>query len=272
MIKETQTLTLHEQDFVIAMSQSPELWRYCALGDFERDTFTVLDKYLENESVMLDLGAWEGPFTLYSARKCKKVIAVEPDPVAYNMLNKQIALNDSLLDRISTFQLAIAANNGSVSLFQRNAFGDSSSTLLERARDTGDNVMVKTRTLETFFKESEIDHVDLIKIDIEGSEFIILKNAPSILQAVGKPTLVVAFHVNYLKESMLKEVTQNRVLVKLLMKVKKYILNRRVKKVLDEILGELSVYQYLVKNGKEVSGNSLDMSEDFQLVFSGVKK
>ena len=47
---------------------------------------------------------------------------------------------------------------------------------LIKAKGYEGNIMVKTQSMETFFKENKIDHVDFMKFDAEGAEDMILRS------------------------------------------------------------------------------------------------
>jgi FkbM family methyltransferase len=62
---------------------------------WEPYTFTVLHKYITKDTVMVDLGAWYGPTTLFGAQLAKRVFSLEPDPVAYTTLDMNVKLNQA---------------------------------------------------------------------------------------------------------------------------------------------------------------------------------
>ena len=68
-------------------------WRKAAAGKWEPETFAVLNAHLGPDRDYLDIGAWIGPTVLYGARKARRVVALEPDPVAFRALSWNIELN-----------------------------------------------------------------------------------------------------------------------------------------------------------------------------------
>ncbi len=56
---------------------------------------------------------------------------------------------------------------------------------------------VKTITLDNFTKENSIDHIDVLKIDVEGSEFNVLKGAKNILEK----TKIIFIEINSTKKN-----------------------------------------------------------------------
>jgi len=74
----------------------------------------VLAKHADREKVMIDIGAWVGPVTLMASQHYGIVIAVEPNPAAYDLLNRTInsPQNGDLGQRVAPFQFAIACEDG----------------------------------------------------------------------------------------------------------------------------------------------------------------
>ncbi len=268
-----EELKINGVPFIIDLSQNEPLWRFCTDKMYERETFQILDNYLDKDRIMLDLGAWEGPLSLYAATKSKQVHAVDPDPICIKMFKKQLQLNPSFLNKIEIHQLALSTENGNSHLYQRNGLGDSASSLLERARDSGEAVEVAVKTLDSFLKTNNINSLGFIKFDIEGAEFELLKKNRTVLKEVGCPTLLVAFHITYLKESFLNELIKNKLLIKVLLKFKKYLFNKRIRSTMKVIFENLTIYNYVLSSNNEIiDTKSLVITDDIQLIFTNNKR
>lgn len=147
-----------------------DFWGRWSDGRWEPKSFEALDEYLTPESTFVDIGAWIGPLTLWAARRCARVVAVEPDAVANEVLFANVARND-LLDKVDIVGAAISDKDGAARLGARGAYGDSMSYL----GDTGPGV--PTMTPETLWAELDIENVALVKIDIEGGESRLVDHA-----------------------------------------------------------------------------------------------
>jgi hypothetical protein len=44
--------------------------------------------------------------------------------------------------------------------------------------------------LDDWLRESEIDHVDFMKLDVEGAEWAVLKGAPHLLESKHRPVIL----------------------------------------------------------------------------------
>ncbi len=150
------------------------------LDTWEPYTFHILD-YYKNDGVYIDIGAWIGPNVLYAANIFKKVIAIEPDPVALERLDANLRINH--FTNINVVRKAISDKNG-ISQFGGNSdLGNSESTLLVSDPDyatwggtwskeerMSNIIEVETITIESLLIEQNIkpDEISLIKMDIEG--------------------------------------------------------------------------------------------------------
>lgn len=154
-------------------------------------------------------------------------------------------------------------------MFSRNNFGDSASSLLKRARDKGESTKIKALTFYSFFSNYGLNTVNFIKIDVEGAEFDILLNTEQALQRVGSPTLLIAFHIGYLKEALLYKKIKNRFLAKVLLKFKKYLFNKEVDGITNSIFEALSFYSHIsTSEGLKIDPKEFVLREDQQLIFT----
>jgi FkbM family methyltransferase len=121
--------------------------------------------FMDNDKVIVDLGANIGVFSMWVYDRAKVIYAVEPSEEYVN-LDKNVKENE--LHKIKTFNFAISGQNGSQIMHKNSGTGSWS---LKGVINEGNPVAtVQTKTLATFFKENNIDYVDLLKIDVEGAE------------------------------------------------------------------------------------------------------
>jgi FkbM family methyltransferase len=118
--------------------------------------------------VILDLGANCGLFSLYAADSCSRVVSVEPTPSTFNILKEVV----SSVNNIMPLQLAIGPHNEMISFFINE--NSTTNSMLDR---NGSEIKVQCMTLETLLHFQNLDHVDFIKCDIEGSEMQALTDA-----------------------------------------------------------------------------------------------
>lgn len=122
--------------------------------------------------IILDIGSNVGFSVLYFSLKYPDadIYACEPDPHTYKKLLRNVAG----LRGVRTFNGAIGDSDGLIS-FYVHPESSMSSSFIDR---TGGQhaIQVQTKTLKTFFAEQGIKSVDLIKFDVEGSEFRIFSS------------------------------------------------------------------------------------------------
>lgn len=130
--------------------------------------------------VIFDLGGNVGVSALYFALKYPSaaVYVFEPDPQAY----AQLVENTKSFSSIHTFQYAITAKDGPVTFHSVRGRSESSS-LVKRFDDSVEHTVIG-KTLDTVLEELEIEHVDLLKFDIEGGEWELFSNTKQ-LHAIG---------------------------------------------------------------------------------------
>lgn len=161
-----------------ANSQSWGFWNAWADGSWEPKTNEVIQRCC-NGGTFVDIGAWVGPTSLWAiAAGYSRVIAIEPDPLAFEMLTTNTG--DLAVER---YDIAVMGHDGSTFIESR---GDS---MARAGIDDADHPQVLTRcvTLPTLFHKLGIENVDLIKIDTEGAEAVIIPEAVDFLRDLGAP-------------------------------------------------------------------------------------
>jgi len=166
---------------------------------------------MRKDMVIVDVGANIGIVTQHMIPYAKKIYAIEPSPEHFEALKKNKEFNG--WENVELFQLALADKDGEMS-FTQNTHNRTMNTLivgektgenehkvkpeigeaLIKAKGYEGNIMVKTQSMETFFKENKIDHVDFMKFDAEGAEDLILRSE-GFRNVVGKiEAIMVEFH------------------------------------------------------------------------------
>lgn len=150
--------------------------------------FSVLPK----NGVFVDIGANVGVYSLFAATQMNsqgRVLALEPYPPVYERLlfNIQATQKDrkewpnitvlpiGVADKQTTFELHLNPNN----------LGENSIVADTETASTGLTVTVRCQTLLSILEQQAIDHIDVLKIDIEGAEDLamcpFLQEAPDTL-------------------------------------------------------------------------------------------
>jgi FkbM family methyltransferase len=151
---------------------------YCVYKEkFEAYNIGYLQKFIQPNSVVVDVGANIGFFTLHFANWVKGsgyVLAIEPEKVNYNSLNVKIK-KFKMTDFVETIQ-AVLTDKPGPAFIKVNPLhpGD------HRIADKG--CPVSGLTLDGILKERNWPHVSLIKIDVQGTEARVLRGACEAIQ------------------------------------------------------------------------------------------
>jgi len=151
---------------------------YC-LGFYERPLAHYFLGALTARSVVLDVGAYIGQYTLLAARHAPQghVVAFEPHPESYQRLEAHVARNK--LTNVRILQQAAGAQAGHMSFaLARTA---SCSGLLPPGSAAPHVAEVAVTTIDQVVQQLNVPRVDLIKIDVEGAVGQVLHGAQATL-------------------------------------------------------------------------------------------
>lgn len=167
----TDGIRKNDLEIRFVVSQNIELWRKVGSDRWEPDTFSVFDRFIDSETVYLDIGAWIGTTVLYACQRAKRSYAFEPDPVACQELRRNVAANagNPAMERLEVIEKAIGAEDGVVTLGSDTQGGDSRSSVLACGGATA--WQVDSLRLDSFLASLEPGARCFIKIDIEGAEY-----------------------------------------------------------------------------------------------------
>lgn len=160
---------------------------------------TFFDNLLRDEIIVVDLGACRGEFidefnNLYNV---KKAILIEANPTNFSQLQQKpnYVLYNNLISNIDDVEISFYEDinspyNGS---YVFNYFN-------------GVEHKIKTKTLETLMIENNIEYIDILKVDIEGSEYDVM---PSISDETYSKIGQITIEFHDFIDNSLKEKTQN---------------------------------------------------------------
>jgi FkbM family methyltransferase len=152
-----------------------------------------LPQFLPYNPVIVEAGAFRGDETLRMAKQWPRglIIALEPNPEAFKHLQKK--MQEELVSNVELHNLALNTYTGIAFLNTCNgmkgddpAFGYASS-MLPLTKDMevyckGPQVIVSSTTLDEWCEEQQIDHIDLLRLELEGLELQVLQSSPQILK------------------------------------------------------------------------------------------
>ena len=146
---------------------------------------------IKSTDTVVDVGAYIGDFTIFAARKARqgRVLAIEPFPDNYNLLQKNIRINN--LRNVIAINKALSDENGTEKIYIAKINSGGHSTVKEYI--SGDSLEVRSVTLSRIITDYKVKKIDFLKMDCEGAEYKILFGTPkSILNKVDK--IVMEYH------------------------------------------------------------------------------
>jgi len=258
-------IKINDIKFEVASSFKPHLWDHINSGNWEKHTFEIIDHFVDDSSVVLDIGCWAGPLTFYMAGKGATVFAIDPDPVAYKALMENLTLNPNLRQNINPYNLAISSNENRVKLYARNGYGDSSTSLLNRIRDTVDCITSEGLSLSQFIKRTHLTKIDFIKMDVEGSEFEIIDSAIATIKQFNYPIMLLSLHYSQLNEFVYQKKVRLKNVSRVMMKLEEYfglvVFKRTLFEKINKIISLAQKYKFVYdQNGDLISDSNLTPS------------
>jgi FkbM family methyltransferase len=140
-------------------------------------------RFLQPGMVFMDIGAYQGIFTIVAANKLKggRIFAFEPSPREYRKLRTHLWLNG--VSGVKAEKLALGESNGEVEFFQV-VDGDETRNGLRppQSDDRVRQISVRMTSLDEYIGKRKIDRVDIIKLDVEGGEIGVLRGAENLLR------------------------------------------------------------------------------------------
>jgi FkbM family methyltransferase len=147
------------------------------LTDFEPYVRAIFNP--EEGQTVLDIGAHIGFYTLMAARQVGstgKVIAVECDPSNFNMLKRNVDMNN--FKNVITVNSALSDVDGYVKMYLA---WDSALTTGDAKRHKQKHVRacvsLRSMKVDTLLNQLGIHYVNWMKIDVEGMEMQVLRGA-----------------------------------------------------------------------------------------------
>lgn len=179
------TRLLFEQQHLVSIGKS-----------FEADILQVFVGLIRPGSVILDIGANVGLYSLLGSELTGpggRILAFEPEPNTCAALKKNLSLNG--INNVTTLPMALSDRNGMVELVvpeevkAKFEYGDSYLSMKQTDADKSP-AAIPCRRLDEVLEEMNILNVDVIKIDVEGAEYLCLSGAKRLLKGVHKPVIL----------------------------------------------------------------------------------
>ena len=136
-------------------------WRSAEQGRWEDETFRFIDAVATPDAILIDIGGWIGPVSLYAAPLVKRVLAFEPDPVAHGELLANTAANAA---NVEVWNAAVDVQPGELKLYAPAGLGSSETSSIGE----GEPIIVQALTVATIADQLHPAEPVILKVDSDG--------------------------------------------------------------------------------------------------------
>lgn len=160
--------------------------------DYEPDLFRFLKQNLRAGDTFWDCGAHFGLFSVVASRLVGPtglVLAFEPAPSVREVLAKVVSMNKVF--NVIVRPEALSDRTGQTVFYATDSEASNANSLIKQARHSR-GITIHTSTIDDIASKLSV-RADLMKIDVEGAEFALLKGARGVIEAY-KPILFLSLH------------------------------------------------------------------------------
>lgn len=156
---------------LIPDNETSDMW-----DSWELDVTAIISKLLSKDTIFLDIGANFGYYSLLVASKAKKVFSIEPNPLVYSMLYE----NSLHFSNIKTYNIGLADKVSKMKFYYRPGVWETGMLFPPLPNDNNffftPEILIETLSSFQTKYDGSCEHINLLKIDCEGSEYEILRD------------------------------------------------------------------------------------------------
>ena len=174
----------HGINYVLDMSDLVDWWIFMRLAD---PVVTVVRDLLKPGMTCVDCGANMGYVSFAMAQEVGaggRVFSFEPFPGNASRFKRNLEANT--LPQLELQSIGICAESGG---YRMSRVSEHNAGMSRISSGADEGVPVDLITLDDFVELKQLDRIDLIKIDVEGYEYEVLRGAIALLRRF-RPTLV----------------------------------------------------------------------------------
>jgi FkbM family methyltransferase len=149
------------------------------------------DVTVKKNDVVIDAGAWFGDFSAYSSSKGAITYAFEPVKNNFYWLCKTVELNKN----IYAIKKGLGKSESEMVIMISNK-NSGSSSIVKKEIDDKKKKKISITTLDKFVEENNLERIDFIKADIEGSERDMLYGAIQVMKKFSPKLAICTYHLS----------------------------------------------------------------------------
>ena len=150
---------------------------------------------VEKGDVVLDCGACFGDSSLLFAQMAGpegKVYALECADVNIRVFQKNLDLNPTYRNNIDIFKYAVSDESGQKLRFR---YAQGATAIKTELQEDHESIEVESKSIDDFVAQTNLQKLDFMKMDIEGSEQAALRGATKTLQRFRPKLAISVYHL-----------------------------------------------------------------------------
>jgi FkbM family methyltransferase len=176
---------------------SVSFWQKVNNSLWEPDTLSFIRGNCDANTVFLDIGAANGAITLAAAICGAETHSFEPDPVIYGVLKRNVEINSEYSNLIHLNHSAVSIEQAEIE-FSMGSNPEILSDILFRHQDFKKTKTKVVSLAQELNRVAKVDSALVVKMDIEGAEFIILNDERTLYElAKFNSKLLLAIHPGF---------------------------------------------------------------------------
>ncbi len=191
-IKNRSLVYLNLEDWV------QQLVYFFGVYEYEKPESEEWISIAAKSKLILDIGANFGYYSILAAdiNPTSRIYSFEPAPETFARLKVNIELNK--FSNIQLVNKGVSDTEGNFTLYLSKTDNSGMTSLRIPENYSGESVSVDVVSCDRFIKNQSLSGVDLVKIDVEGNEFNVLKGMEDIIKN-DQPVIFIELMENHLK-------------------------------------------------------------------------
>jgi FkbM family methyltransferase len=196
IVQDRPIIAKTSDDLVFELDLNDMIQRQIYFGLYDKADVSFLNRLVKPGDIVFDVGGNIGFYTLNLARKvgtAGKVHVFEPIPENIMAIERNVELN-SLQSSVIINPIAVSSVERELQLYISSRSDNSGWASIVASKFRPDCLNVKAISLDAYVAQNDIEHVALIKMDIEGAELQALQGMSQLLGCEDAP--MIYFEIN----------------------------------------------------------------------------
>lgn len=190
-------------EFLVHTDANDEIERFWNIDLWEHENYNFIKNISSKYSTFINAGGWIGPFTLFAAKLFPSVYSLEPDPLAFEELKRNIELNKFSNIKITNKALFDGTVKEITMGSDYSPLGRSGTSIFQKDK----SVTTPCTTLKEFFIENNIPKQSFLMLDVEGAEYVLFDDIDFFKDY--KPTILIEIHAQFLNDDNFNRLIKN---------------------------------------------------------------